>query len=80
MLQYRVYLFDPDKPRPERPIQGFFNHPKQVEEWAKRYLESSGPNAEVWVYRMEEILEGSYSLKKGPKEEDERVLAHKVGA
>lgn len=62
-LQYRVYLFDPTKPRPERPVQAFFNHPKGCEDWAQKVLQTAGEGSEVWYYKMEEVLQGSWKKK-----------------
>ena len=59
-MQYRVYLFDPTKPRPERPAQAFFNHPKRCEEWARVNLQVAGEGSEVWWYEVKEILQGSW--------------------
>ena len=62
-LQYRVYLFDPTVPRPERPVQAFFNHKTQADSWAEKYLRSAGEGSEVWIYKIEEVLDsifGSY--------------------
>jgi hypothetical protein len=62
-LQYRVYLYDPNIPRPERPVQAYFNHIKQAEDWSSKMLASAGENSEVWLYKIEEVLEGSYKKK-----------------
>ena len=62
-LQYKVYLFDPTVPKPERPVQAFFTHLPAVEDWAKQYLAGAGEGSEVWVYKCEEILQGSFKKR-----------------
>ena len=59
-LQFRMTLFDPTVPRPERPVQAFATNMKVVEDWAAKYLAISGVGSEVWVYKLEETLVGSY--------------------
>lgn len=68
--QYRAYFFDPDAPRPDRPEQIFASDQAHIKEWAKKKLNSSGPNAEVWLYELQEVLIGSWYLptKKSAKE------------
>ena len=67
-LQYRVYLFDPNIPRPERPVQAFFTHKVMAEEWARKQLAAAGPGSEVWWYEVKEILQGSFKKTIETKE------------
>lgn len=63
-LQYRCYFFDPSILRPDRPVQAFFTHREQANDWAKCLLNrTSCEEAEVWIYKVEEILEGSFKKK-----------------
>ena len=62
-LQYRCYLYDPEVPRPERPIQAFFTSKMQAERWANEVLRKASNNSEVWIYKIEELLEGSWKKK-----------------
>jgi hypothetical protein len=62
-LQFRCYLFDPTVPRPERPIQIFSTSQQTAEDWARKVLLSAGEGSEVWMYKLEETLIGSYKKK-----------------
>jgi hypothetical protein len=73
-LQYRAYFFDPDIPRPERPVQIFATDLAHIQEWAKQKLNNSGPHAEVWLYEMKEVLIGSWVI---PPKKDECVKTTK---
>jgi hypothetical protein len=69
-LQYRVYLFDPTVPRPERPVQAFFTHKARAEDWARAGLSGAGEGSEVWLYQILEVLEGTYKkIKETPKDD-----------
>ena len=62
-LQYRVYLYDPTVPQPETPVQAFATQLSVAENWAQNYLRSAGEGSEVWLYKIEETLQGSWKKR-----------------